>query len=250
MRIISWNVHCDITEEQYEHIMKKEPDILIIEECHTTGFEKVQKNWKNALFYNDQLYENPENNKKNMYGIAVFSNEYHFDFTDIFNRNLRYVVPLKVSYEKSHAFLFNLFVVWTKKAPYNYITNVIKAVNFPGYADYLKERTLFIGDFNTPATKEKKETYEKLLSLGLIDCAKPQDVLKPTYSHSKEICFYTADYCFVNEALKNSSCFNVEETIFDFDKTFEGKNKYLGLSDHVPIQVDISFALPRSSCVE
>lgn len=250
MRIISWNVHFDITEEQYKHIKEKSPDILIIEECHTKGFELVQKDWKNALFYNDQLYENPTNDKKNMYGIAIFSNKYHFEFTDNFNRNLRYVVPFKISYEESRTFLFNLFVVWTKKEPYNYLANFIQAFEFPGYSEYLKERAMFIGDFNTPATKEKRESYDKILNLGLIDCAKTEDILKPTYSHAREVNFYTADYCFVNEALKNTSYFTVDETIFDFDINYEGKDKYKGLSDHVPLQIDINFALPRSCVVE
>ena len=141
---------------------------------------EVQKDWKNTLYYNDQLYDNnPKADNKNMYGIAVFSNIYRFEFTDNFNRNLRYVVPLKVFDVETNQFIFNLFVVWTKKEPIAYINNLVKAFEFIGYSDYIKkERSLFIGDFNTPATKANRESYDKLLKLGLYDCAKPEDVLE------------------------------------------------------------------------
>lgn len=107
MRLISWNIHFHFNQEKYNHIIQKEPDILVIEECHTNDFCEFQKDWKNVLHYNDQLYDNnPKADNKNMHGIAIFSNKYRFEFTENFNRNLRYVVPLKVYSEETNAFLF------------------------------------------------------------------------------------------------------------------------------------------------
>lgn len=139
-------------------------------------------------------------------------------------------------------FFFNLFVVWTKTKPYPYLTNIVKVFEFPGYSDYLStEKCLFIGDFNTPATKERRESYDKLLKLGLIDCANPEDVLKPTYSHGIKADYFTADYCFINKVFKEDKLYNIKETIFDLDDNETKKDKYKGLSDHVPLQVDISY---------
>ncbi len=58
---------------------------------------------------------------------------------------------------------------------------------------------LFIGDFNTPTKKEKRKEYDAFIHKGLIDCARTEDILKPTYSHSEEINYFTADYCFATD---------------------------------------------------
>lgn len=83
----------------------------------------------------------------------------------------------------------------------NYSVNVLRSIEFSGYKDYIAGKTVFIGDFNTPTKKDKRLEYEKIINTGLIDCANKNDILKPTYSHSEEINYFTADYCFATEQM-------------------------------------------------
>ena len=230
MKIICWNVHYDINELKYSHISENDCDILILLECTYKGFEFVKGSWDKALWYNDTLYE-----KNSDFGIAIFAKKYNFEFTENFNRKLRYVIPLKILNDKE--FLFCLFAVWTKPMPINYSTNVLKALELTEYKEYISDKAIFIGDFNTPTKKDKRDDYDKLLETGLIDCAKKEDILKPTYSHSEEINYFTADYCFATKKMKEF--FEIEETIPDMNDEFPKKDKYKGLSDHCPIFVEI-----------
>lgn len=83
----------------------------------------------------------------------------------------------------------------------NYSVNVLRSIEFSGYKDYIADKTIFIGDFNTPTKKDKRLKYEKIINTGLIDCANKNDISKPTYSHSEEINYFTADYCFATEQM-------------------------------------------------
>ena len=230
MKILSWNVHNDVTEAKKKHLdeLKKEEqfDLLILQECTPKGFDLLKNDWQHSIIYADTLYEHKIN-----YGIALFSNEYELRFTENFNRNFRYVLPFEVW--KDNTFLFYLFAVWTKKEPVSYSKNVLDALRFEGYQKYVKDKALFIGDFNTPTTKEKKSEYESLIKAGLLDCAGPDDILKPTYSHTKKINYFSADYCFVTEQMKDY--FKIQEKILELDDNITGKDKYTELSDHVPV---------------
>ena len=234
MKIISWNVHNDVTDAKKKHLeeLKRQEqfDILVLQECTPKGFDLLKNDWKHSILYADTLYEHKIN-----YGIALFSNDYELRFTEHFNRNFRYVLPFEVW--KADTFLFFLFAVWTKKEPISYSKNVLEALRFEGYQKYISDKALFIGDFNTPATREKENEYKALIRAGLIDCASPEDVLRETYSHTKEVNYFTADYCFATEQMKYS--FNVWEKILDLDDCIAGKDKYKGLSDHVPVIVEV-----------
>lgn len=234
MKILSWNIHNDVTEAKKKHLeeLKKEEqfDLLILQECTPKGFDLLKNDWKHSIIYADTLYEHKIN-----YGIALFSNDYELRFTENFNRNFRYVLPFEVW--KDNEFLFYLFAVWTKKEPVSYSKNVLEALQFEGYQKYIKDKALFIGDFNTPTTKEKITEYESIIKAGLIDCVAPKDVLKPTYSHTKEVNYFTADYCFETKRMNDS--FKIQETILDMDDSIAGKDKYKELSDHVPLIVII-----------
>ena len=235
MKIISWNLHYDVTNEKKRHIkelqIQYEPDILILQECTPKGFELLKNEWKHSVMYADTLYENKAN-----YGVAVFSNSFELRFTENFNRNFRYVLPFEIWKEKE--FQFYLFAVWTKKEPIVYSKNVLDAVHFEGYKNYLSDKAIFIGDFNIPATKAKRAEYDLFSEAGLIDCANSEDILKPTYSHLETVSYYTADYCFATTKMKDN--FKIEETILDLDDSIPIKDKYKRLSDHVPLVVEIS----------
>lgn len=230
MNIISWNVHCDIDDKKYNHIKTFSCDILILLECRHKSFDAKKNDWEYAIWYNDTLYENQSD-----YGVAIFSNKYRLDFTDNFNRNLRYVIPLKVSNDKD--FLFYLFIVWTKSAPVKYSLNVLKALEFPGYKEYISDKAIFIGDFNTNVTENKHAEYVALIEAGLIDVLPEEKKLPPTYSHSNEVNYFTADYCLVTKKMKES--YEISETVETFNDSIPTKNKYKELSDHCPIIVEI-----------
>ena len=230
MKIFDWNVYCDITEEKYSHLKTFNADIYILDECLHSTFEVIKSDWKYALFYSDTLYIDD----KAGYGIAILSNSCEINFTSSFNRNYRYIIPLEV---RQNNYNFYLFAVWTKAVPIKYSQNIIEAIDFPGYQQYVSGEALFIGDFNTAATKNNSKDYEKLVQKDLIDCATKSDILKPTYSHSRDIQFYTADYCFATKKMLEH--YTVNEKILDFDESIKSKLKYQNLSDHTPLLIDI-----------
>ena len=238
MKILDWNVYCDITEEKYKVIESFNADICILQECLPLTFEKYKTKWKHSFFYSDTIYE-----KDNAgYGIAIFSNNYDIRFSQNFNRNFRYVIPLEV--RKDNAFLFYLFAVWTKSLPEKHYQNVIKALDFEGYKDYLSGPALFVGDFNTPTTKENDKAYQSIISKGLFNCAAPDDEYSATYSHKKEDDFYTADYCMASKKMKEDFGIKVKHKKFAKDNTTKLKYKGMAgkepLSDHVPLEIEIT----------
>jgi len=228
MKIRFWNVCDDITEQKYNHIKTFKSDILILAEVRGKSFEKLMNDWDYSLWYNDSLYE------KHDYGIAIFSNEYKIEFTDNFNRNFRYVIPLKVS-DKNGIFQFFLFAVWTKDKPLKYYKNIINALDFPGYKEYIEQGAIFIGDFNTNVTENNKTEYDNIINKGLIDCAK--EILLPTYSHTKEENFFTADYCLATQDMIKR--FTIDERIEYFDISIKSKLKYKEMSDHCVIWCEV-----------
>lgn len=233
MKILSWNVHFDLKEEQIPHIDSFNADIILLQEVTHKGFDLLKDKYKNSFHYADTLYESKAN-----YGIAIFSDNYEIKFTENFNRNLRYVVPLEIHKPNSEdSFLFYLFAVWTKKLPINYTQNIIQAYDFDGYQKYIADKTIFIGDFNTPDTKQQHSKYDAIIAKGLIDCADSEAILKPTYSHSTGVDYFSADYCLATQKMKDS--FKIKETILDLDDSIDIKDKYLRLSDHVPLLVEI-----------
>lgn len=130
MKILSWNVHNDVTDAKKKHLeelkLQEKFDLLILQECTPKGFDLLKNDWKHSILYADTLYEHKIN-----YGIALFSNDYELRFTENFNRNFRYILPFEVW--KNNEFLFYLFAVWTKTIPVSYSKNVLKALQFEGY---------------------------------------------------------------------------------------------------------------------
>ena len=234
MNIISWNVHFDVNEKKYSHIKQFPCDILILLECRHKSFEFIKDDWKYCLWYNDTLYENTSD-----YGIAVFSNKYRLDFTEHFNRKLRFVIPLEVYNDKE--FLFYLFAVWTKSKPISYSINVLKALEFQGYKEYISDKAIFIGDFNTNVKAGQPKTYDNLVKTELIDCMDTEHQLTRTFYQNENYGFYTADYCFATKKMKDN--YEIIESLGEMKESIQGNDKYEGLSDHCPVFVDIKSKL-------
>lgn len=229
MKIISWNLHFDSNSEKYEHILKMNPDILILLECTKSAYDEKKNNWKYKNWYNDDL-----NSEYSDLGVSIFSNKYPIEMSDYFNRNYRYVIPYKIKCEPE----FFLFVTWTKRgSKYEYSENIFKAIGDPNYREYFSNAAMLIGDFNFATTEQNNYFHKKLMSKDLINTVSDNDIYKPTYFHNSNGKYYTNDYCFVTKTMSEKN--EIETKVLDLNKEIEGINKYENLSDHCPIIVTI-----------
>ena len=236
MKIVSWNCCWGFTKGKQEAILEAFPktDIFVIQECRRDDLDTIGKDWKFKNWYGDDVDDNSK------LGIAVFSKEYKLEFTDQFNRNLRYVVPYRVIVgEKS----LILFAVWTKsweRGHFDYDDNVTKAVFH--YRDLMNGDALIIGDFNTFATNKNDElkTLEKKME-PMINCAKDPGFWETsTYYHNENSGYGIDDFCFASESLSAN-----RKITFEIKDAVENKasdpKKWRDLSDHWPISVDFCF---------
>jgi len=232
MKIISWNVHNDITSnpEKYSHVFEMKPDILILLECSKNGYDSIKQDWKYKNWYNDDL-----NGEFSELGVAIFSNTCKVQFTEKFNRKYRYVVPYKIENDQIS---FILFAVWTKtKSDYDYSINITEAIKDEMYSDYVSGNLVIIGDYNTGATDENSFWYNKIKETGMINVAEKDVEYKKTYYHRSNGKYYINDHCFISEKMKDT--YKIELNILDLNKEIESNNKYEGYSDHCPLIVEI-----------
>jgi hypothetical protein len=161
--------------------------------------------WKYKNWYNDDL-----NNEESELGVAIFSNDYKIEFTNIFNRKCRYVIP----YNVIGPFDFTLFAVWTKKSPFYYDNNIIQALRSQEYSDLIKEKAIVIGDFNTfvKENNDRLENLEKKLD-PFINCTKDKTATYYDSSHGYGI----DDFCFVSKNIM---------AIYDIDVDIQSQEKY------------------------
>ena len=234
MRIVSWNCHYGLKIEKYLEILRHSPQIVIIQECTKNDFDYVKNMWEYKNWYNDDL-----NNESSEYGVAIFSHEAKIEFTEIFNRKYRYVIPYKVSIDKDRE--FNLFTVWIKPVYKNYLKPFYEAVKYYQTNKMLDDHSIIIGDFNTFAKKEngRLETLEKKLS-PLLNCTKKKKQLwqTPTYYHAKNN-MGIDDFCFASADIADK----IEVTIphKEWDDKQDKDHRWNGLSGHCPIIVDFDF---------
>ena len=119
LRIVSWNCRNGLSINKAKVILAEFPDvdIFVIQECKREDIYAFEHDWKFKNWHgDDQEYSD--------LGIAIFSRKYEVEFTKIFDRNFRYVVPYTV---KTDIRSFTLFTVWTKPVPVFYDKNVTRA---------------------------------------------------------------------------------------------------------------------------
>jgi hypothetical protein len=237
IRIVSWNCHYGLKLEKYLDIsdnMKYYPQVLIIQECAKNDFDYIKDMWKYKNWYNDELKDNNSN-----LGLAIFSNDYKILFTEIFNRNYRYVIPYTLSSDK---YKFTLFSVWINPIDGNYEKVFYEAIEYYRDKKMFDNHPIIIGDFNTFAKDENNlkdlENLENKLH-PLVNCTKNTRFWgKPTYYHEKNK-YGINDFCFLGEDIVKN--FEINVNIPDeWDEEKDKAHHWKGLSDHSPVIVEVS----------
>ena len=232
MKIVNWNWHYKQNINKYLEIIKYNPQILIIQECTKNDFDYIKSQWLYKNWYNDDL-----NNENSLLGVAIFSNEFKIEFSDLFNRKFRYVIPYVV---KRDDFEFYIFSVWIKPYEKDYVKGIEKYLyaSKEYYKDMLDKNAIFIGDFNIYA----KEDNGRLKIL--------EDKFKPMINCTQDTCFRNAftyydsrfgygidDFCFISQDIKNK--YELEINVpNEWDDKKEKKYRWKGLSDHSPIIIN------------
>ena len=242
LRIVSWNCKCGFDEKKPEIINKLNADILVIPECREMDKDSMDKFGFDNIWYGDHeeaKYKSGEINKIKDLGIGVFwkngitVNEMT-EWKELKNNsNFRYLVPYKV---EGNFETFTLIVVWTKakgitgeKDILEYTQKAHAAIDYYGKKDLLKNKVIFIGDFNTGSIKgaSNASRYEDLvrafIKKDFKNCADGQEWVPTFFKGSNS---WLDDHCFASNDIEVIS-FGIGNSDF--------WRKY---SDHSPIIID------------
>jgi exonuclease III len=234
LKILSWNCHYGLNLEKYLAIMEYKPEVLILQECTKTDFEFIKSKWEYGNWYNDALYSHDRG-----LGLAILSNECKINFTEIFNRRFRYMIPYELTWNDER---FTVFITWINPTDKkNYDEHLYDAIDYYRNKGMLNEKSIVIGDFNTfvKGDKDLKLLEEKMLPL--VNCPK-EAWFPPTYCHAlnsvDDIYMGVDDFCFVSEDMINNFIIHINR-LSVWDKAQDKDNHWKGLSDHCPIIVDL-----------
>lgn len=217
-----------------EFILSQKPDILIVPECEHPDKLKFSGNVQSPM----DIYWIGGNRNK---GLGVFSySNYRFELLDVYNPDLKNILPLKVFNDDNY---FTLFAIWANNPEDNdgaYITQIWKAIHY--YDNLLLgERTILIGDFNSNTIWDKPRrvgnhstVVDRLEKKGILSayhyfCKQEQgkEDTPTLFMYRHEDKKYHIDYCFVSldyiNKLKNVEIGNYRD--------------WKGLSDHSPLIV-------------
>lgn len=217
-----------------DHILKYQPDILIIPECEHP--DKLK--FKEGIDLPTDIFWYGTNLNK---GLGVFSySSYKFKLYDSYNPDFRTILPLIVTNGKID---FVLLAVWANNPQdrsYQYIGQVWKAINF--YEDLLKCKKIIIaGDFNSNTIWDKlprKVNHSKVVEFlerknihsayhNFFDQLQGQEEHKTLFMYRHENKPYHIDYCFVSGSLLDKMV----------DVKIGTHKKWSPLSDHTPLIV-------------
>ncbi len=235
MKLISWNCQGAFRKKN-KKVLSFKPDILVIPECEN---EKKLRFGELTPQPNDFFWYGNDLNK----GIGVFSySDYKFELLKEFNPKFKFIIPLKVTNNKTS---FILFAVWAnnkQEDDYNrYIRQVWFSINY--YKHLLDYPVILIGDFNSNKVWDKKgrignhsDVANKLKEKEIISLYHLQNKLKqgeettPTFfMYRKKEKPYHIDYCFASRSLLGNG----------FDILIENYNKWNKLSDHSPLIINL-----------
>jgi exonuclease III len=229
LKILSWNCHYGLNLKKYLTIMEYKPEVLILQECTKTDFEFIKNMWEYGNWYNDAMYSHDRE-----LGLAILSNRCKINFTEIFNRKFRYVIPYELTWNDEKLTVFITWINPTDKN--NYDEHLCDAIDYYTNKGMLNKKSIVIGDFNTFAKDDKdlKRLEEKMLPL--VNCAKGTQ-LKFTYNYAQNS-MGVDDFCFVSEDMINNFIIHIN-ILSAWDKAQDKDHHWRGLSDHCPIIVDL-----------
>ena len=196
-------------------------DIFVIEECRQADIDIFNVDWQFKHWHGDEQ-------EGNDLGIALFSRKHEVELIDTFNHEFRYIVPYKVKNGKK---TFTLFAVWLKPAPFFDSKSIIQA--FSCYENLLKEEVILIGDCKSVYSIESKQNLLEVWNY--LEKFKIRSI--GDNPRNPEFITFTGDICFVSDKFSRSGI--GWEKQLDNDNLSDEKNSWLGLSDSVPIIIDI-----------
>ncbi|MDQ0971245.1 exonuclease III [Neobacillus niacini] len=140
MKLVTWNAAMRF-RDKIEAIFPYMADIIVIPEC------EAPEKWRNSsnlqaltqfLWYGDNINKG--------IGIATLNDSYHIELHSAYNREFRYIIPLKVTGKDD----FILLAIWSQntKPQFNsYIGQIYLALKY--YETLLKKPCVIIGDWNS-----------------------------------------------------------------------------------------------------
>ena len=243
MRIISWNCNMAL-HRKFPALLAWRPDIAVVGECAEPRIVRAKMADGGPRCDHVWVGTNPHK------GLGVFAfGGYRLRLTDDHDPSLHYIAPVEVSGPRS----FNLLAVWAQNANENQ-----RRRDIPGplrdaldrYRGFLTERPAVVtGDTNNNVIWDKpgwpmnwQATVEVLAGLGLVSAyhhvtgeAQGAETTPTLYwrDRSRHGPTYHIDYTFLPQPwLAHLANFAVG----DFDEWCGS-----GLSDHVPLIVDLEF---------
>jgi exodeoxyribonuclease III len=239
MRLVIWN--CNMAfHRKYPFLLALKPDLAIIPESASPEFLKSKApEFKPAT----QIWIGDNPNK----GLSIFSfGEYHAELASIYDPMFPYIAPIKVAGD----FAFNLIGVWACHAkPTSYVDKLGPLRrSLRAYHNFILSAACIVaGDFNDNVQWDKPRRANKhslnvelLEELGLSSAyhsyhsESQGSETRPTIfwrNRSEAGPQYHIDYCFIPEGWTGQ----VSVQLGKFSDWVAA-----GLSDHVPLIVDIT----------
>jgi exonuclease III len=227
LKILSLNCYYGLNLRKYLVIMTYKPEVLILQECTKTDFEFIKSMWEYGYWYNDAMYSHDR-----WRGLAILSNKCKINFTKIFNRRFRYVIPYELTWNNGRLIVFITWINPTDKN--NYDEHLYDAIDYYRNKGMLYEKSIVIGDASTFAQEDKDLKLLEEKMLPLVNCAKEMQ-LKFAHNYVKNS-MGVDDFCFVSEDMINKFWIHI-----DSPGGFARKRDlhWSDLSDHFPIIVDL-----------
>jgi exodeoxyribonuclease III len=235
MIIATWN--CNMAfRKKASHMMRIQPDILVVQECEHPDrliFESPFSEPLHKLWFGD--------NKAKGLGIFAYS-DFRLELHNSYDPSHRYIVPIKVS----GAIDFNLFAVWAMDDKLNrrnrYVGQVWNAVN---HYSHIGEKTVIVGDFNSNAIWDNERPLGSGNHSALVNHLSDRNIHSAYHHHFQEqhgkehqpTFFlhrkierpYHIDYCFLSEEFLNM-----------LDAVTIGEHSdWIKYSDHMPVYIKL-----------
>ena len=233
MRIITWNCNMAFRKKAV-HLLKYQPDILIIPECEHPDKCSFSSDSPKPR---DVLWHGGNKNK----GLGIFSyGDFRLKMLDVYTEHLRTIVPICVKQGRKQFILFAIWAYNPDDPDGQYVEQIWKALEY--YKSILsRNKVILAGDFNSNTIWDKPQrkgnhshAVDLLQSKGISSTyhtfhnqLQGQEIHATLYMYRHRNKAYHIDYCFA------SSYFSKRIASVEIGD-YEG---WSGLSDHMPLIV-------------